>query len=115
MLYAYFELCTLRAQQGVAHRVLTNEDLSTVKKDRFGDFAVDQLSLLVNTPERNALVVRAFMEKAAGRKAITFCCNIQHVLDMTDAFLAQGGWGACIGLWSACACASCMLWNGIKE
>ena len=41
---------------------------------------------LVNTPGRNRLVVDSYLELAAGRRAIAFCCSIQHAEDLAEAF-----------------------------
>lgn len=44
---------------------------------RFVSTDVLQLEQLVNTPERNALAVRAYTSLAAGRQAVAFCAGVQ--------------------------------------
>lgn len=70
-------------------RVTTNADLSGVAT-RQGDFVESQLSLAVNTPERNQAVVDAYLEHAAGRKTLTFTVDVQHAEDLADAFRENG-------------------------
>lgn len=78
--------------------VSTTTDLSKLHT-KMGDFAVDELSKAVNTPQRNKLVVDSYKEYAKGRKALVFCCDIKHSQDMADEFKAAGikaaaVWGA---------------------
>ena len=71
-------------------RIGTSVDLTGVGT-RQGDFAQGELTQVVNTPERNQLVVDAYLKHASDRKhAIAFCVDVQHVRDLTDAFLAAG-------------------------
>jgi len=85
--------------RGIA--VHTTSDLSGVHT-KMGDFAAGELSLAVNTEERNRLVVKSYLENAADRKAIVFCCDIKHSQDMAKAFRNKGieaaaVWGAMEG------------------
>ncbi|MEW6572943.1 MAG: DEAD/DEAH box helicase [Bacillota bacterium] len=77
-------LCDIR---GI--RVSTGADLSKVATRR-GDFVESQLSLAVNTPERNGIVVAAYLHYAAGRKALAFTVDVQHAKDLAIAFKENG-------------------------
>jgi superfamily II DNA or RNA helicase len=70
-------------------RLNTSTNLDEVKVVA-GDFQVDQLSNAVNTPERNAQVVKAWKENAAGRPTLCFTVDIQHAKDLAEAFLHNG-------------------------
>jgi ATP-dependent helicase IRC3 len=66
---------------------------------RLGDFVLEDLARKINTPERNDFVVEKFTEHAQDRKALIFCCDVQHSLDMEKAFKqagypAKAFWGA---------------------
>ena len=63
-------LCDAR---GIA--VKTDADLSGVRS-RAGDLAVEELSLAVDTPERNRLIAKSYIEHAKGRRAVTFTVNV---------------------------------------
>jgi superfamily II DNA or RNA helicase len=78
-------------------KVKTAVSLDDVKTTA-GDFQIDALSTAVNTPERNALIVKAWKEYAQGRQTAAFTCNIQHAKDLAEVFmhngvLAQPIWG----------------------
>lgn len=72
-------------------RIGTDVDLSNVGT-RQGDFAQGELTQVVNTPERNQLVVDAFLRHAwpERKRAIAFCVDVQHVIDLTRAFVENG-------------------------
>jgi len=70
-------------------RIRTEADLSGVAT-RKGDFVESQLSLVINTPERNQAVVGAFLQHAANRKTIAFCVDIAHSEDLAQAFNDNG-------------------------
>jgi len=77
-------LCEL---QGI--RTETNTDISKVK--RVGnEFNKQQLSLVVNTPERNELVVEKYKKFADGRQGIFFCVDMKHAMDLNEAFIKNG-------------------------
>lgn len=78
--------------------VTTHADLSGVHT-KAGDFSVGELSLAVNTEDRNAIVVKSYEKHCRDRKAIVFCCDIKHSQDMAEAFRraghkAEAVWGA---------------------
>lgn len=86
-------LCPLRGW-----RVSTSINIGSVSV-RHGDFAEGELASLVDVPERNELVVKAYQELAAGRRTIAFCVNVAHVQALALAFLHKGiaaapVWGA---------------------
>ncbi|KAL4422966.1 hypothetical protein ABPG75_009163 [Micractinium tetrahymenae] len=61
----------------VGYRIITEEDLSQARRTKAGDFKERELECLVNTPRRNALAARAYLECAPGRRAIVFCVGVQ--------------------------------------
>lgn len=70
-------------------KILTNLSLNKVQIQN-GDFCINELSELVNTPERNNFIVEKFKEYASERKVVAFCCDVQHCKDLSDAFKAHG-------------------------
>jgi superfamily II DNA or RNA helicase len=56
---------------------------------RAGDFAEEELSKEVNTPQRNAIIVKEWMKHAYGKKTIVFTVDVQHALDLAAAFKAH--------------------------
>ena len=70
-------------------RVDTNLSLDDVKV-RHGDFIESQLARVVNTPLRNNLLVKAYRDFAAGRRAIVFCVDVAHAKDVHHAFAEAG-------------------------
>jgi superfamily II DNA or RNA helicase len=70
-------------------RVNSGTSLDNVRI-RHGDFVESQLAEAVNTVERNNLLVAAYMKLAAGRRAIVFCVNVAHAIDVCEAFTAAG-------------------------
>lgn len=86
-------LCSLRG-----FRVSTRINLSSVGV-RHGDFIESELASLVDVPERNRLIVRAYRELAGGRCAVVFCVNVAHAQELALAFRKEGiaagaVWGA---------------------
>lgn len=77
-------LCDLRA-----FRVSGKANLDKVKT-RLGEFAQDELADTVNTPERNAIIVKEWYKHAYGRRTIVFTVDVQHALDIAEAFKAHG-------------------------
>lgn len=77
-------LCDIRAM-----RVLGKADLSGVGM-RGGELIEGELATAVNTPERNAIVVREWAKNAYDRRTIIFTANVQHALDIAAAFTAHG-------------------------
>lgn len=77
-------LCDIRAM-----RVSGQADLSNVGA-RGGELIETELATAVNTPERNAIVVKEWAKNAYGRRTIVFTANVQHALDIAEAFCAHG-------------------------
>lgn len=78
-------------------RIHTGEDLDNINT-RAGDFEQDKLALAVNTPERNDLIVRKWIENAHDRQSVVFCVDIQHAKDLSERFnhygiASQAIWG----------------------
>ena len=70
-------------------RVDTKTSLDEVKVVA-GEFKSDALSATVNTPERNALVVKAWKDNAVGRPTIVFTAGIDHAKALAEEFLRNG-------------------------
>jgi superfamily II DNA or RNA helicase len=54
------------------------------------DFVLSKLADAVNTPERNGMIVDAYVEHGQGRRAIAFCVDVEHAIKLADAFNALG-------------------------
>ncbi len=70
-------------------RVNSGTSLDNVKI-RHGDFVESQLAEAVNTVDRNNLLGAAYMKLAKGRRAIVFCVNVAHAIDVCEAFTTAG-------------------------
>ncbi|KAJ5183124.1 ATP-dependent helicase IRC3 [Penicillium capsulatum] len=71
--------------------VKSEANLSNVKKDSFGDFAIKSLSQAVNTATTNGITVRAWMANAQDRKStLVFCVDIEHARQLTATFREHG-------------------------
>jgi superfamily II DNA or RNA helicase len=57
---------------------------------RAGDLAQDELSDEVNTPARNAIIVKEWYKVAYGKRTLAFTVDVQHALDLAEAFKAHG-------------------------
>ena len=77
-------LCDLRG-----YRVDGHAKLDKVHT-RAGDFAQDELSDEVNTPERNAIIVKEWYKVAFGKRTLAFTVDVQHALDLAEAFRVHG-------------------------
>ena len=77
-------LCDLRG-----YRVNGKAHLDGIKT-RAGDFAQDDLEKEVNTPERNAIIVKEWYKVAYGKRTLVFTVDVQHALDLAAAFKAHG-------------------------
>jgi len=73
----------------VGYRVNGKAQLDKVHT-RAGDFAVDELEKEVNTPARNAIIVKEWYKHAFGKRTLIFTVDIQHALDLAAAFTAHG-------------------------
>ncbi|GFG24783.1 putative mitochondrial ATP-dependent helicase irc3 [Aspergillus udagawae] len=71
--------------------VRSEANLSKVKKDSFGDFAIGSLSKAVNTENVNNITVRAWLANAQDRKStLVFCVDVAHAKALTEAFRSYG-------------------------
>ena len=71
----------------VGYQVKTDTDISGVATQA-GDYVDSQLSKVINTPERNALIVKSWQTLANKEKSLVFCTDIQHAEDVERAFRA---------------------------
>ncbi len=55
-----------------------------------GDFIAQELSRVINTKERNHLVVENYLELAADRKALVFAADLNHARNLAEMFKAHG-------------------------
>lgn len=71
--------------------VKSGANLSKVKNDAFGDFAIQSLSQAVNTDNSNNITVRAWMANAQDRKStLVFCVDVEHARQLTAKFRDHG-------------------------
>lgn len=71
--------------------VSSSADLSKVRKGVGGDFSTSQLSRAVNQDHINLITVKAWQNKAVGRKStIVFCVDLDHVDSLTTMFRQHG-------------------------
>ncbi|GAX81731.1 hypothetical protein CEUSTIGMA_g9159.t1 [Chlamydomonas eustigma] len=88
-----------------ARRILTHTDISGVEVQPVAgsgagivgnedeitrDFNDRILSLVINTPQRNMLVVKSYLMWAPTRRAVAFCVSIEHAEDLACMFQSQG-------------------------
>ncbi|KAG0314174.1 hypothetical protein BGZ99_008305 [Dissophora globulifera] len=70
--------------------IQTDFDLRDVKMQG-GDFAQKDLSIKVNTPLRNEIIVRSFMTYCKSRKStVVFAVDIEHLETLTELFRQHG-------------------------
>lgn len=55
-----------------------------------GDFNQKELTERVNTPQRNNLIVNKYIEYCSGQQFICFGADVQHVIDLHEAFREKG-------------------------
>lgn len=72
-----------------AYRVETTVDISDVRITA-GDFNAKDLEKKINTPARNELVVKKYLEITGGKKALFFTVDIQHAEDLAAELVRQG-------------------------
>lgn len=70
-------------------RISTKTSLENVHSQG-GDFKVGELADAVNTPERNGMIVKAWAKHAWNKKTLCFTVDVQHALDLAEAFKAFG-------------------------
>lgn len=77
-------LCDVRGLE-----IKTGADISGVHT-RTGDFALDELSVVIDTPERNALVADTYLEHGETRRGVVFGVGVEHALNLATAFRERG-------------------------
>lgn len=55
-----------------------------------GELNLSDLEEVINTPERNSLIVEKYLQYASGRQFIAFCVDVKHAQDLTTAFKDRG-------------------------
>jgi len=74
----------------VGKQVFTTIELSKVGMSK-GDFIASELARIVNTPERNQLIVDNYIEHALDRqKSLAFCVDVQHAKELAFSFQERG-------------------------
>lgn len=70
-------------------KVSTDTSLDGIKTSN-GDYDQQQLADTVNTPQRNQLIVKAWLDNAQNRQTIGFTVDIQHAKDLAEVFRYYG-------------------------
>ena len=70
-------------------RLETDTSLANVHTTA-GDFNLGELGDAVNNPKRNATIVKAWAKHAWDKRTLVFTVNVQHALDLAEAFKALG-------------------------
>lgn len=71
--------------------VKSGVNLSRVKTNKDGDFAISQLSNAVNNDDINEVTIKSWFEEAGDRKStLVFCVDLNHVASLTDTFRKYG-------------------------
>jgi ATP-dependent helicase IRC3 len=70
-------------------KILTSFVFEKIRSSN-GDFSLEDLAEIVDTPERNAFIVEKFQEYASERKGVAFCCNVEHCKHLAEEFRIQG-------------------------
>jgi superfamily II DNA or RNA helicase len=71
------------------YKVNTQTSLDYVKSSG-GDYAVGELAATVNTPQRNQLVVKSWLDRGEGRQTVVFAVDIAHAQALAETFQAAG-------------------------
>ena len=77
-------LCDIRGLE-----VNTGEDISCVHLQT-GDFAVNELSQVIDIPERNNLVADTYLKYGEGRRGVVFGVKVEHAQHLAEAFRERG-------------------------
>lgn len=72
-----------------AYMVHTETNISEVAT-RQGDFVPSQLEKVINSPERNRLIVSEYQKRGEGMQAFAFTVDVQHSIDLAQAFNDAG-------------------------
>ena len=71
------------------YTIQTDLHLDQVKMSG-SDFQVGSLTKIMNTPERRALALNAWMEKGKGKKTVAFCAGVAHARQLAADFEQLG-------------------------
>jgi superfamily II DNA or RNA helicase len=71
------------------YRIQTTTDISNVAVNH-GDFQINALANVVDTKDRNDLIVKSYRKIADGLKSIAFCVNIEHSQHLAEKFNEYG-------------------------
>ena len=77
-------LCDIRGLE-----VNTGEDISCVHLQT-GDFAVNELSQVIDIPQRNNLVADTYLKYGEGRRGVVFGVKVEHAQHLAEAFRERG-------------------------
>ena len=69
--------------------IVTKTNLDCVGTSK-GELLKKELEHAVNTPERNGMIVKAWLRYAKNKKTLSFTVDVQHALDQAEAFKALG-------------------------
>lgn len=72
-----------------AYQINTPVDLSRIKKTA-GDFNLKELSVKVDSVERNKLVASKLKEYSVGEQAVVYCVDMDHAYHLRDALREEG-------------------------
>jgi len=72
-----------------SYAIRTRSSLDSVAY-RAGDFAIDELSEVINTDQRNNIVVNGWKQHAYGKQTICFASNIAHAIALAKTFRNAG-------------------------
>lgn len=70
-------------------KIATEVDFSSIKTID-GDFQNSSLSLIMDTPEMNKIIVDAYLNHAKGIQTICFTVNVQHAINLAELFRSSG-------------------------
>jgi superfamily II DNA or RNA helicase len=73
----------------------TNLSLDSVNNVA-GELNQGQLTQIVDTPQRNRLIVEKYQQYAEGQQNIVYCVDVNHAINVKDAFLEAGYSCECI-------------------
>lgn len=72
-----------------AYTIKTGSTLDGIKR-RMWDFAINELSKVVNQDERNQLILKSYTRICPNEKAITFCVDVAHAKELSRLFSEAG-------------------------
>jgi ATP-dependent helicase IRC3 len=70
-------------------KIISDLDFSKIELSG-DDYRASSLSKIMDAPEINDLIVRSYLERGEGRKAICFGVNVAHARNLADMFNASG-------------------------